>query len=178
MSTAQSASPPHPASEAARFRETLRHHPAGVVVVTAGVGGRPVGLTATSFTSVSLDPPLVAFYVAETSSTWTTLHLAGAFAVHLLAQDQTDLAARFAHRGADRFAPPTSWRPGPEEVPLLDGVSASLVCRRFDTRLIGDHWLVVGEVTHTLVLDDLRPPLLYHRGAFGGFVPLHGPDPA
>lgn len=177
MSTAQSASPPHPASEAARFRETLRHHPAGVVV-TAGVDGRPVGLTATSFTSVSLDPPLVAFYVAEASTTWTALHLAGAFAVHLLAQDQTDLAARFDRRGTDRFAPPTSWRPGPEEVPLLDGVAASLVCRRFDTRLIGDHWLVVGEVTHTLVLDDLRPPLLYHRGAFGGFVPLRGPDPA
>ncbi|MCK9872326.1 flavin reductase family protein [Nocardiopsis dassonvillei] len=178
MSTAQSASPPHPASEAARFRETLRHHPAGVVVVTAGVDGRPVGLTATSFTSVSLAPPLVAFYVAEASTTWAALHLAGAFAVHLLAQDQTDLAARFARRCADRFAPPTSWRPGPEEVPLLDGVSASLVCRRFDIRLIGDHWLVVGEVTHTLVLDDPRPPLLYHRGAFGGFVPLHGPDPA
>jgi flavin reductase (DIM6/NTAB) family NADH-FMN oxidoreductase RutF len=47
-----------------------------------------------------------------------------------------------------------------------------IVCRRLDTRLIGDHWLVVGEVTHALVLEDPRPPLLYHRGAFGGFDPL------
>jgi flavin reductase (DIM6/NTAB) family NADH-FMN oxidoreductase RutF len=172
MSTTEAASRPHPVSDADRFRATLRHHPAGVVIVTAVVDGRPVGLTATSFTSVSLEPPLVAFYIAETSSTWPVLRRAGGFAVHLLAEEQADLAARFARKGVDRFAAPTSWRPGPEEVPLLDGVAASLVCRRFDTRLIGDHWLVVGEVTHTLVLEDPRPPLLYHRGAFGGFDPL------
>lgn len=172
MSATEAVSPSHSAFDADRFRATLRHHPAGVVIVTATAGARPVGLTATSFTSVSLDPPLVSFYVAESSSTWSSLRVAGTFAVHLLSQEQSDLAARFARRGVDRFAAPTSWRPGPEEVPLLDGVASHLVCRRFDTRLIGDHWLVVGEVTHTLVLDDPRPPLLYHRGAFGGFVAL------
>jgi hypothetical protein len=122
--------------------------------------------------SIQLPPFLVAFCIAEASSTWPVLRRAGGFAVHLLAEEQADLAARFARKGVDRFAAPTSWRPGPQEVPLLDGVAASLVCRRFDTRLIGDHWLVVGEVTHTLVLEDPRPPLLYHRGAFGGFDPL------
>ncbi|ASU85387.1 flavin reductase [Nocardiopsis gilva YIM 90087] len=172
MSTTEAVAHPHAPAEADHVRATLRHHPAGVVIVTASVDGQPVGLTATSFTSVSLNPPLVAFYIAESSSTWSRLRLAGEFGVHLLAEEQSDLAARFARKDVDRFAEPTSWRPGPEAVPLLDGASAHLVCRRFDTRLIGDHWLVVGEVTHTLVLEDLRPPLLYHGGAFGGFAPL------
>ena len=161
-----------PPAEADRFRATLRNHPAGVVIITASVEGRPVGLTATSFTSVSLDPPLVSFYIAESSTTWPTLRRAGEFGVQLLTEEQSDLAARFASRGSDRFAPPTAWSRGPSQVPLLDGAAAHLICSRFDTRLIGDHWLVVGEVTHTLVLEDPRPPLVYHQGAFGGVAPL------
>ncbi|MFE9245974.1 flavin reductase family protein [Nocardiopsis sp. NPDC006938] len=144
----------------------MRHHPAGVVVITADVGGRPVGLTATSFTSVSLHPPLVSFYVADSSTTWPTLRRAGVFGVQLLGAGQEDVATRFASRGADRFAPPTVWSPGPDGVPLLDGAVAHLVCARHDARMVGDHWLVIGEVTHTLVLADPRPPLLYHRGGF------------
>lgn len=159
-------------AEADRFRATMRNHPAGVVVITASVGGRPVGLTATSFTSVSLNPPLVSFYVADSSSTWPILRRAGEFGVQLLSEGQADVAARFASKGVDRFAAPTGWRPGPSGVPLLNGAAAHLVCERFDTRLIGDHWLVVGRVTHTLVLEDPRPPLLYHQGAFGTIAPL------
>ncbi|MEE2047653.1 flavin reductase, partial [Nocardiopsis tropica] len=68
MSIAETASPS--LAEADRFRATLRNHPAGVVIITASVEGRPVGLTATSFTSVSLAPPLVSFYIAESSTTW------------------------------------------------------------------------------------------------------------
>ncbi|WP_433697517.1 flavin reductase family protein [Nocardiopsis sp. CA-288880] len=170
MSIAETASPS--LAEADRFRATLRNHPAGVVIITASVEGRPVGLTATSFTSVSLAPPLVSFYIAESSTTWPALRRAGEFGVQLLTEEQSDLADRFARRGEDRFAAPTAWSRGPSQVPLLDGAAAHLVCSRFDTRLIGDHWLVVGEVTHTLVLDDPRPPLVYHRGAFGGVSAL------
>ncbi|WP_049575873.1 flavin reductase family protein [Nocardiopsis sp. SBT366] len=172
MSVTETArTPAHTRAEADRFRATMRHHPAGVVVITASVGGTPVGLTATSFTSVSLDPPLISFYVADASTTWPTLRRAGEFGVHLLGEGQEDVAVRFASKGVDRFAHPTSWRPGPDGVPLLDGAVAHLVCTRFDTRLIGDHWLVVGEVTHTLVLADPRPPLLYHRGGFATVAP-------
>ncbi|MFJ9554604.1 flavin reductase family protein [Nocardiopsis sp. NPDC101807] len=170
MSITETASPS--LAESDRFRATLRNHPAGVVIVTASVEGRPVGLTATSFTSVSLAPPLVSFYIAESSTTWPALRRAGEFGVQLLTEEQSDLAERFSRRGEDRFAPPTVWSRGPSQVPLLDGAAAHLVCSRFDTRLIGDHWLVVGEVTHTLVLDDPRPPLVYHRGAFGGVSEL------
>lgn len=172
MSVTETAASTRPRSEADRFRATMRNHPAGVVVITAAVEGHPVGLTATSFTSVSLDPPLVSFYVADSSSTWPTLRLAGEFGVQLLGERQADLAARFASKGVDRFAPPTSWRPGPADVPLLDGAAAHLVCERFDTRLIGDHWLVVGRVTHTVVLRDPGAPLVYHQGAFSSVAPL------
>ncbi|GAA3983501.1 flavin reductase family protein [Thermobifida alba] len=157
---------------AEQFRQLLRQHPAGVVIVTADVAGRPVGLTATSFTSVSLNPPLVSFYIATTSSTWTHLSRADSFSVHLLGEDQADLAARFAAKGVDRFAPPTRWSYGLDGTPALEGVAARLVCRRYDTQLIGDHWLVVGRVVHSAVHDASRPPLLYHRGSFGGFAAL------
>ncbi|GAA1071737.1 flavin reductase family protein [Nocardiopsis composta] len=153
------------------FRRALAAHPAGVVVVTADSGGRPVGLTATSFTSVSLDPPLVAFYIAATSSTWPHLRGAGQFAVNLLTEDQRDLAARFARRGGDRFAPPTEWTPGPGGTPLLGGAAAHLLCRSERTEEVGDHWLVVGRVRSADVHRPTRP-LLYHQGGFGALHPL------
>ncbi|MFI0486230.1 flavin reductase family protein [Actinomadura sp. 9N215] len=153
------------------FREALGRHASGVVAITAEVGGAPVGLTATSFTSVSLAPPLVSFYIADSSTTWPRLRLARIFGVHLLATDQADLAARFADRGADRFGPPTAWRPSEEGVPLIDDAIAHLICDRHETHAIGDHWLVVGHVRRAL-LNRRREPLLYHQGAFGGFAEL------
>ncbi|MFC7329723.1 flavin reductase family protein [Marinactinospora rubrisoli] len=152
------------------FRRALGRHPAGVVVITAELSGEPVGITATSFTSISLSPPLVGFCIARTSSTWPRLRAAGDFAVNLLAEDQHDVATRFAARGVDRFAAPTAWRRGPGAVPLLDGAAAHLLCERHDLRLLGDHWLVVGHVTRTCLPAE-RPPLLYHRRTFGGFRP-------
>ncbi|GAB3499002.1 flavin reductase family protein [Nocardiopsis coralliicola] len=153
------------------YRSLLGQHASGVVVITADDAGEPVGLTATAFSAVSLDPPLVAFFIADTSTTWPRLRTAEMFAVHLLGEHQRDLAARFAGRGADRFAPPTRYTRGAENVPVLDGTAAHLVCRRYDSRLIGDHWLVVGAVEHGFQLADPAPPLLYHRGSFGGFAP-------
>ncbi|TDC48476.1 flavin reductase [Actinomadura sp. KC345] len=154
------------------FRNALARHASGVVAVTAAVDGTPVGLTATSFTSVSLTPPLISFYIADSSTTWPRLSRAGVFGVHLLAENQSGLAARFADPGADRFAPPTAWRPSDEDVPLIDGATAHLVCGRHETRVIGDHWLVVGHVRRVL-LNRRRSPLLYHEGAFGGFLGHH-----
>jgi flavin reductase (DIM6/NTAB) family NADH-FMN oxidoreductase RutF len=153
-----------------RFRSALAVHAAGVVVVTARPGGVPVGLTATSFSSVSLSPPLVSFYVDQSSTTWPWLREADQFAVNVLASDQADIAARFARKGIDRFAAPTRWTPGADGVPLLDDVSAHLVCRPHTTVEVGDHILVVGLVTDT-VLGPSGRPLLYHQGRFGRFIP-------
>jgi flavin reductase (DIM6/NTAB) family NADH-FMN oxidoreductase RutF len=152
------------------FRRALAVHAAGVVVVTAQTEGVPVGLTATSFSSVSLNPPLVSFYVDQSSTTWPWLRQAGTFAVNVLAGDQAELASRFARKGVDRFAEPTRWVPGPEGVPLLGGVSAHLVCAPHTTVEIGDHILVVGLVTGTGIGAAGRP-LLYHQGRFGRFTP-------
>jgi flavin reductase (DIM6/NTAB) family NADH-FMN oxidoreductase RutF len=154
----------------ARFRQALAHHAAGVVIVTAASGGEPAGLTATSFSSVSLDPPLVAFYVDRSSTTWPALRAAGRFAVNILAGDQADLASRFARRGIDRFAPPTAWHADEHGTPLLDGACAHLLCTPHDTIVLGDHILVVGLVTGADLHTGGRP-LLYHRGRFGRFLP-------
>ncbi|MBB2912471.1 flavin reductase (DIM6/NTAB) family NADH-FMN oxidoreductase RutF [Streptosporangium becharense] len=151
------------------FRRALAVHAAGVVVITAQLEGVPVGLTATSFSSVSLDPPLVSFYVDRSSTTWPRLRSADHFAVNILASDQAELASRFARKDVDRFAEPTRWRPGPLGAPLLQDVSAHLICLPHQTVDVGDHILVVGLVAETDVHSAGRP-LLYHQGRFGRFI--------
>ncbi|WP_412517907.1 flavin reductase family protein [Actinomadura madurae] len=161
---------PAQAVDPARFRRALALHAAGVVIVTARSGGAPAGLTATSFSSVSLDPPLVSFYVDRASTTWPAIRAADRFAVNILAGDQAALASRFARRGVDRFTAPTAWHAGEDGVPLLDGVCAHLHCVPHTVMDIGDHILVVGLVTRAEPRDDDRP-LLYQRGLFGHFLP-------
>ncbi|MFI7633043.1 flavin reductase family protein [Nonomuraea sp. NPDC049400] len=150
------------------FRQALAVHAAGVVIITAQTDGIPTGLTATSFSSVSLDPPLVSFYVDRSSTTWPAMRSADHFAVNVLASDQADLAVRFARKDVDRFAEPTRWRPGPLGAPLLKDVSAHLICLPHDTVDVGDHILVVGLVADARVHSPGRP-LIYHQGRFGRF---------
>ncbi len=156
-----------PIVDAARFRQALGRHASGVVVVT---GPGPVGLTATSLTSVSLDPPLVSFCVGRDSTTWPDLRTAEVFAVNMLAAGQDAVASRFARRGGDRFAAPTSWEAGPYDVPILDGTVAHLLCEPYDTIALGDHWLVAGLVIGT-GHGTTGDPLLYHGGRYGRFAP-------
>nr|WP_246090576.1 flavin reductase family protein [Nonomuraea deserti] len=151
------------------FRRTLAVHAAGVVVITAQSDGIPAGLTATSFSSVSLDPPLASFYVDRASTTWPRPSAADHFAVNVLASDQAELAARFARKDVDRFAAPTRWRPGPLGAPLLRDVSAHLICLPHETVDVGDHIIVVGLVAEAGVHGG-GSPLLYHQGRFGRFI--------
>ncbi|MEV0620132.1 flavin reductase family protein [Nonomuraea sp. NPDC050404] len=151
------------------FRQALAVHASGVVVITAQHGGVPVGLTATSFSSVSLDPPLVSFYVDRSSATWPSLGAADHFAVNILGSDQSEVAARFARKGIDRFAPPTRWQPGPLGAPLLRDVCAHLICLPYERAEVGDHILVVGLVAEAGTHSAGRP-LLYHQGRFGRFL--------
>nr|WP_184080187.1 flavin reductase family protein [Nocardiopsis mwathae] len=160
------------AVDAGTFRRALGSHAAGVVVVTAAPADGRVGVTATSFTSVSLDPPLVSFYIDARSGTWPGIRDASAFAVNLLAADQREVAHRFATKGVDRFAPPTRWRSGPEGLPLIEGAVGHILCRRHDLLAVGDHWLVVGRVAAAEVrAAEGGRPLLYHRGRYGHFQP-------
>jgi flavin reductase (DIM6/NTAB) family NADH-FMN oxidoreductase RutF len=148
------------------FRRLLRRQAASVVVVTAP-GERPAGFTATSFASVSMRPPLVSFNLDRASSSWPAVEQAGHVGVHLLAQEQEQVARTFATSGIDRFATHGSWRPGPHDVPLLDGALAWLVCRVAQRVPAGDHAIVLAEpVLGGQGTDDTYPPLVYHNGHY------------
>jgi flavin reductase (DIM6/NTAB) family NADH-FMN oxidoreductase RutF len=146
------------------FRTLLRHQASTVTVVTAP-GTPPAGFTATSFTSVSLAPPLVSFCLGLTSSSWPAVSVADHVAVHLLSHRQQALARTFATSGINRFAPPTAWRTGPHGVPVLDGTLAWLVCRVVARVGAGDHAVVLAEPL-TGQHDGEDSPLLYHRGRY------------
>ncbi|MEU6084345.1 flavin reductase family protein [Streptomyces sp. NPDC047108] len=155
------------------LRSVLRSHASGVAVLTAATPTGPAGVTITSFTSISADPALVSFALAESSSTWARLQRSMWFGLHILSADQTDLAERFAARGVDRFAPPTRWSTGPRGVPLLDGCAARLIGFRYRQVRLGDHHLVVCSVEHA----ETGTPgnaLIHHQGALlpaGSTVP-------
>ena len=162
--------PAAPASESTGgelLRTAFRQHAAGVAIVTAcdTVAGRPVGFTATSLASVSAEPPLLSFGVGTGASSWPVLATAEYVGVHVLGEDQRELAATFARSGADRFGWPVRWAYGPFGVPVLEGVVAWLVCRVAARVPAGDHRLVLGEVCAG---DPSRGgrPLLYHQGGF------------
>jgi flavin reductase (DIM6/NTAB) family NADH-FMN oxidoreductase RutF len=107
----------------ARYRQVLGHFATGVTVVTCMAGDRPVGLAVNSFTSVSLDPALVAFCVSTRSATWPKLRTVGAFCVNILAEDQEALSRSFATHGLDRFIG-VGWRPSSSGAPVLNGILA------------------------------------------------------
>ncbi|MCW2873096.1 flavin reductase family protein [Actinacidiphila oryziradicis] len=154
-----------PAAEV--LRRTLRRHAAGVTVIT--VPG-PAGFTATSFTSVSLEPALVSFHLGLTASTARAVRAAERFAVHILGAEHAALAQGFARSGTDRFAG-VPWKPSPDGLPLLDGVPAWLTARVVLRQEIGDHLHVVGEVEagggHVT-----GAALVHHDGYFGTAVRL------
>ncbi|SCF37750.1 flavin reductase family protein [Micromonospora mirobrigensis] len=160
------------------FRALLRRQAATVTVVTAvargtaepaclGGLGQPVraGFTATSFTSVSLDPPLVSFCLGTASSSWPVVARAEHVAVHLLRAGQSDAARAFATSGVDRFAAHPHWTPGPFGLPLLDGVLGRLVCRVVHRIPAGDHALVIAEPLALYAGED-GEPLVHHRGGY------------
>ncbi|MEU5529456.1 flavin reductase family protein [Micromonospora chersina] len=151
-----------------RFRALLRRQAASVAVVTAA-GDPPVGFTATSFTSVSLRPPLVSFCLARSSSSWPTVAGAEHIAVHLLGANQREVAQTFATSGINRFAAHSGWRPGPYGVPLLDEPVAWLLCRVTDRVSAGDHAIVLAEplTGH----HGEGSPLLYHMGRYAALQP-------
>lgn len=150
--------------EPALFRQVLGCYATGVVVIAALVDGVPQGLAVNSFTSVSMDPPLVAFCAARTSSTWPVLRRSAGFAVSVLSQQQEEACRTFARKGADRFAG-VRWTVSPGGHPVLEGALAWLDLRACDIRQAGDHELVIGEVTGLAAAAEGRP-LLFYRSAF------------
>jgi 3-hydroxy-9,10-secoandrosta-1,3,5(10)-triene-9,17-dione monooxygenase reductase component len=157
-----------------RVRRVLGRFPTGVVLVTADTPDGPTGMAVNSFTSVSLDPPLVSFCAARTSSTWPRIRVTGAFSVNILGEDHAGLSRRFAQKGADRFAG-LGHRPGGTGAPVLDGVAAHLDCELHDVHEAGDHVIVLGRVVH-LDADERVRPLVFHGGDYCGLQSSAAPS--
>ncbi len=155
----------------AEFRRVLGHFATGVTVVTAhdpDDPDGPAGFACQSFASLSLDPPLVTFMVARTSTTWPRIARAGAFCVNILGAEQGALCRGFAVSGADKFAGVTYGAAPATGSPLLASVPAWVDCRIQAVHTGGDHLIVVGRVEALGAADGVGP-LLFHRGAFGRF---------
>lgn len=157
-----------PIRDSHEFRDALGCFPTGVAVVTAPDGaGDFVGVTANSFNSVSLDPPLVLWSLAKTSHSYGAFVEGGWFAINILCSTQVDLSRRFASRGTDKFAGVEVTR-GLGGVALLPGCAARFQCRTYAIYEGGDHEIFVGEV---LDFDySGRPPLVFHRGDYARAV--------
>ena len=152
-----------------QFRAVLGHFATGVTIITAMDGDEPVGVSANSFTSVSLDPPLVLFCVAKSSTTWPRIERARRFAVNILADHQEEVCKVFATRGIDRFAA-VAWHPGVSGSPILEDVLAYVDCVMDAEHEAGDHLIVVGRVLDVAVTSE-GGPLLFHRGNYFSFSP-------
>jgi 3-hydroxy-9,10-secoandrosta-1,3,5(10)-triene-9,17-dione monooxygenase reductase component len=147
-----------------QFRAALGSFATGVTIVTTRNGaGEDIGLTANSFNSVSLDPPMVLWSLARKSLSLPAFLESGYFAVHVLAATQEDLSVTFATRGADKFANMAVTR-GAGGIPLLPGCSAVFQCRTAFNYEGGDHVIFVGEVQEFEHFD--RAPLVFHSGRY------------
>lgn len=157
------------AVDSSRFRQVLGHFCTGIVIVTAADDDGPVGLTCQSFSSLSLDPPLVLFCPSKSSSSWPRIKATGRFAANVLAADQEELSRRFATSGIDKFAG-VGWRPGRTGAPVLHDVLAHVECELEFVHEGGDHDIAVGRVVD-LEMDHEGRPLLFFRGGYGRLEP-------
>ncbi|BCF86378.1 monooxygenase (plasmid) [Rhodococcus qingshengii] len=140
-------------------------------MITAVEDGGPVGLVVGTFTSVSLDPPLVGFLPAATSTSFPRVQAAGSFCANVLTFEQQDICRTFAASGGDKFAG-LSWSPSPiTGSPVLDGVAAWIDCTITALHEAGDHLIVIGAVKDVGVADSSAVPvpssLVFYRGGYG-----------
>ena len=150
--------------DATQFRAALRDYPTGVAIITArDADGKPVGLTANSFVSVSLVPPLVLWSIDQNSPLFDGLAQSTHYAVHVLCDDQEDLARQFADDNIDKFAGLVC-EDGIADLPLLEHYSALFQCEVKSRHREGDHVVLVGRVVD---MDNRSAnPLVYHAGTY------------
>ena len=152
------------------FRQVLGQYPTGVCVVAATPpDGPPAGMVVGSFTSVSLDPPLVAFFPDKSSSSWPRIERAGTFCVSILGADQESVCRRFASRAADKFEG-QQHRPAGTGSPIIQDAVAWIDCDIRAVQEAGDHYIVLGLV-RDLQIESSRLPLLFFQGGYGAFAP-------
>lgn len=154
-----------------QFRAALGLFATGVTIVTVrSADGGLVGLTANSFNSVSLDPPLVLWSLARRAGSMPVFTRGSHYAINILAADQKDLAQRFATRDIDRFAG-VAWREGAGGAPVLEGAVATFECANRSRYEEGDHVIFVGEVERCTARPGAQP-LIFHGGRYFTELPL------
>ncbi|HWC80493.1 MAG TPA: flavin reductase family protein [Pseudonocardiaceae bacterium] len=150
------------------FREVLGNCPTSVVAITAALDDQPAGMVVGTFTSVSLDPPLVSFLADRSSTTFPKIWQAERFCANVLAADQEPLCRKLAIRGsATRFSG-VDWNPSPLGNPVLGGIVAWVDCTIDTVVELGDHFLAVGHV-RDLRVESPKTPLLFFRGGYGDY---------
>lgn len=150
---------------AAEFRRVLGHVPTGVTVIASMYDGEPVGLSVGTFFSVSLDPPMVGFCAASTSTSFPKVRESGVFCASVLAADQEAVSRVFASSGADKFRG-LGWRPSADShSPMVVDAVAWIDCRIATVVEAGDHVVVVGDVLQLEVAREAEP-LVFFRGGY------------
>lgn len=152
----------------AAFRKVLGSYPTGVCVITALNEGKPAGMVVGTFTSVSLDPPLVGFFPDKSSSSWPMIEQAGHFCVNVLGSDQQDVCRAVTAKGDAKFVG-VEYVVSDHDLPIITDAIASIECRLYSVTEAGDHWFVLGEVLRMETVRD-DDPMLFHRGRYGGFA--------
>lgn len=153
-----------PDTDARAFRRALGNFATGVTIVTAqSQDGVKVGVTASSFNSLSIEPPLILWSCIKNSKSSNVFRSASHFAVNVLASDQVEISNNFARQQIDKFEN-VSWDEGAGGAPLLSGCAGRFQCETHQTLDGGDHWLFIGKV---VAFDDVgRPPLCFHQGSY------------
>ncbi len=151
------------------LRRALGQFGTGVALMTTQTDMGPLGITANSFSSVSLDPPLVLWSAARTSKRHDAFAGTAAFCIHVLSADQVDVARHFSGQGHDfeRYV----WDVGPNGAPTLRGCLATFHCDTYAVHPAGDHSIILGQITSVAMHPDERDGLLFKRGRFGRFAP-------
>tara|TARA_B100001964_G_scaffold233286_1_gene290323 strand:+ start:18886 stop:19425 length:540 start_codon:yes stop_codon:yes gene_type:complete len=149
-----------------RYRQVLGRFPTGVTLVTGMDGDEPLAIVIGSFVSVSIDPPLVGFFIGSNARTWQRIRKGGSFCVNVLADDQVDMAEAFFARERDPWEG-TDWVPGLSGSPVIPSCVASIDCSMFDLMDAGDHYFVVGEVIDLRDHGTGGSPLVFLGGSYG-----------
>lgn len=159
-----------PDFDSSAFRSALGRFPTGVTIVTAlRADGQPLGLTVSSFNSVSLEPPLVLWSLSLGSSSFATIEKTSHYAINVLAADQLALARQFATRGGNRYAG-VAWQPSPRGLPIIENCAAWFECYNRSRYVEGDHAIFIGEVERCVHTEAM--PLVFHAGDFD-LTPRH-----
>lgn len=157
------------------YRTTLGTYPTGVVIISGATDDGPAGLAIGSFTSVSLDPPLIGFLPGKGSTTWPKIEATGSFCANILAADQLAVCRAFSAKDGDKYGS-APYRAEATGSPVIEGALSWIDCTIDAVAEAGDHWWVMGKVVAMKVERDDVGPLEFFRGQYGEFTRFPAPE--